>query len=393
MFRHLLTLTWKRKSRNLMLSLEILLAFAVVFAVAAASLVALRLYQVPIGFAHQDVWAVDINSGSRDLNHHPELYDRFKRAAEELPEVEKAAFSTSTPFTMSSWTSQVKSPASGAQVLTDLITVSDDFFEVAGMTLAGGRWFSDIDNGAAVVPVIINRTLARELFRDGPAVGKEFERGDSKFKVAGVVEQYRGRGELSLPASYVIMRSTPGKDQFGLNTLMIRLKPGTARAFETRLQRKLMQVRNDWGYKISPLADLRSTMLKGVLSPLAVLAVVAAFMLVMVAFGLFGVLWQNTTRRIPEIGLRRAIGATATGIYRQVVAEQMLLSTIAMLVGLVLLVQLPLTGALSVVLDWNVFIAAAAVSMLVIYLISLLCALYPGWRASRLSPTEALHYE
>jgi putative ABC transport system permease protein len=178
-----------------------------------------------------------------------------------------------------------------------------------------------------------------------------------------------------------------------MNTLLIRLKPGTTRAFETRLQRKLMQVRNDWTYKISPLGDLRSTMLKAILSPLAVLSVVAAFMLVMVGFGLFGVLWQNTTRRIPEIGLRRAVGATATSIYRQIVAEQMLLSTIAMLVGLVLLVQLPLTGALGAVLDWTVFLAASAVSMLVIYLISLLCALYPGWRASRLSPTEALHYE
>jgi putative ABC transport system permease protein len=37
--------------------------------------------------------------------------------------------------------------------------------------------------------------------------------------------------------------------------------------------------------------------------------------------------------------------------------------------------------------------AAAGLSMFVIYLISLLCSLYPGWRASRLSPTEALHYE
>jgi putative ABC transport system permease protein len=38
-------------------------------------------------------------------------------------------------------------------------------------------------------------------------------------------------------------------------------------------------------------------------------------------------------------------------------------------------------------------LAAAALSMGVIYLLSLLCSLYPGWRASRLSPTEALHYE
>jgi putative ABC transport system permease protein len=40
-----------------------------------------------------------------------------------------------------------------------------------------------------------------------------------------------------------------------------------------------------------------------------------------------------------------------------------------------------------------VFLAAAGLSMVTIYLLSLLCSLYPGWRASRLSPTEALHYE
>jgi putative ABC transport system permease protein len=113
----------------------------------------------------------------------------------------------------------------------------------------------------------------------------------------------------------------------------------------------------------------------------------------MVAFGLFGVLWQNTTRRIPEIGLRRAIGANAGNIYRQIIAEQFLLSSGAMLVALLLLVQLPITGALGDSLNWTVFAAAAALSAGVIYLLSLLCSVYPGWRASRLSPTEALHYE
>jgi putative ABC transport system permease protein len=61
--------------------------------------------------------------------------------------------------------------------------------------------------------------------------------------------------------------------------------------------------------------------------------------------------------------------------------------------GLALLVQLPLTQVLGESLNWSVFALAAGLSMAVIYLLSLLCALYPGWRASRLSPTEALHYE
>ncbi|HYE40965.1 MAG TPA: ABC transporter permease, partial [Ramlibacter sp.] len=221
MFRHLLKLTWKRKSRNLMLSLEILLAFAVVFVIAAASIVALRLYQIPIGFVPDDVWAVEMNVARDELKLNPELYARFKQSVEEMPEVERTAFITGTPFTMSSWTSDVQSTATAARVETDFLLVSDDFFQVAGMQPAEGRWFSDIDNGAAAKPAVINRTLARALFKDEPAVGKQFQRGDSMIRVVGVVDQYRGRGELSLPANYVILRSTPGADDFGLNTLLV----------------------------------------------------------------------------------------------------------------------------------------------------------------------------
>ena len=150
---------------------------------------------------------------------------------------------------------------------------------------------------------------------------------------------------------------------------------------------------SDWSYSITPLPDLRASELRAGFTPLVILAVIASFMLVMVAFGLFGALWQNTTQRIPEIGLRRALGARALDIYGQIIGEQLLLSSVAIGVALVLLVQLPLTGMLGPALNWGVFFGAAGLSMAVIYLLSLVCALYPGWRASRLSPTEALHHE
>ena len=56
MIRHLLKPLWRRKGRNLLLSLEIGLAFAVVFAIAATGLRYWQLYHQPVGFAWQDVW-------------------------------------------------------------------------------------------------------------------------------------------------------------------------------------------------------------------------------------------------------------------------------------------------------------------------------------------------
>ncbi len=178
-----------------------------------------------------------------------------------------------------------------------------------------------------------------------------------------------------------------------MEVALIKVKPGTPRAFEEKLNQQLKLIRSDWGYRISPMVDMRKSKMTEDTIPLMILAVIAVFLLIMVGFGLFGVLWQNTTQRIPEIGLRRAVGASSGHIYQQIVSEQLLLSSIAMLVGMVFLIQLPLTGVLGDAINWTVFITATVISIVVIYAISTLCSLYPAWRASRLSPTEALHYE
>jgi putative ABC transport system permease protein len=65
--------------------------------------------------------------------------------------------------------------------------------------------------------------------------------------------------------------------------------------------------------------------------------------------GLMGVLWQSVTRRTQELGLRRALGATASAVRNQVIGEIVVLTTIALLAGSVLFLQLPLLGVLSFV--------------------------------------------
>jgi putative ABC transport system permease protein len=398
MLRHLLKLTWKRKSRNLMLSLEILLAFAIVFGIAAFGLRNWQLYREPVGFDGTDAWSVKMVMGEIAEDKIPaDIYDTLRRSLLELPEVREVGFSAYSPYTMSTWSSSFKSPQTGADVSTNVFESSDGTAATLGIKLIAGRWFNSQDDGQAVRPVVLNKRMAAEMFPGRQPLGQQFtEKADGAtrtFRVVGLVEDFRHRGPLMTPVNFVMTRFDPHAGKSRLRTILIKVAPGTPRSFETALNRRLKLVRNDWAYVIAPLQTMRASMLKEQLVPFIVVSVIAAFMVAMVAFGLFGVLWQNTTRRIPEIGLRRAVGASAGDIYRQIVTEQLLLSSTAMIVGLVLLVQLPLTGALGAGLNWSVFLGAAGLSMVAIYLLSLLCSLYPGWRASRLSPTEALHYE
>jgi putative ABC transport system permease protein len=398
MLRHLLRLTWKRKSRHLMLSLEILLAFVIVFGIAAFGLRYWQLSREPIGFDGRDTWSVTMlmsETPSREIS--ADVYDTLRRSLLELPEVRAVTFVTHPPYSNSVWTVDYRAPLTGANVTVHSLEVGDDLPDVLGMRLAAGRWFSAADDGQDALPAVLEARAAAALFPGRPALGQRFtgcDHGDGcTFRVVGVLDAFRDRGPLMTPVPFVLTRFTPHATPSRVSTILVRVAPDTPRGFEAKLNQRLKAVRNDWGYQIAPLASMRASMLKQYLVPLAVVAVIAFFLLVMVAFGLFGVLWQNTTRRIPEIGLRRAIGARATDIYRQIVVEQLLLGSLAMGVGLVLLVQLPLTGALGDTLNWPVFAGAAGLSMAVIYLLSFVCSLYPGWRASRLDPAAALHYE
>lgn len=400
MFRHLLKPIWKRKSRNLMLSLEILLTFVVVFAIAAAGSRLYQLYHLPTGFTYASVWSVQIEQPDENgPKNDAVLYDNFKNSLQALPEVEKVSFANFSPYQNATWHGAYYLPESGGATESDSMQVSDGFFDTLDMVLVEGRWFSSADEGAAQSPVVVNRRFAQAMFPGQSAVGKILSDGEpgseerQMYKVTGVIDDFRNRGEFMSPTNFVISRFSPQSSKDGVSTILLKVKPGTERNFEAKLSEQLKLVRNDWSYRISPLGDLRKDQLQEILSPLMVLAVIAAFLLLMVAFGLFGVLWQSTTRRIPEIGLRRAAGATAGNIYRQIIVEQLLLTSLAMAVGLVLLVQLPITGVLGANLSWPLFLASASVSITVMALVSVLCALYPAWRASRLSPVEALHYE
>jgi putative ABC transport system permease protein len=398
MLRHLMKLIWKRKTRNVMLTLEILLAFVLLFAIAAFGVRNYSLYNMPTGFEWRNQWSVRIRA--TDLKSDAVLFDQLKRALLALPEVEKVAFVSFPNYTMSRWSGDYALADGSHRLQVDILGVTDDYFDTMNMHLLAGRWFSSIDDGAGATPVVITRRLAEHLFPGGSAIDQVYVessdqsgRAPQRYRVTGVIEAFRAQGEYMDPRPVMLQRTVPGVDSEALPTIMLRLKPGTTRTFESRLSAALKQVRSDWAYGISPQAESRKSLLRQQLLPLLILSVIAAFLMVMVAFGLFGVLWQNTTQRIPEIGLRRALGANAGHIYRQIIAEQLLLSSGAILVALLLLVQLPLTGVFGDRLNWPVFATAAALSAGVIYLLSLLCSLYPGWRAARLSPTQALHYE
>jgi putative ABC transport system permease protein len=413
MTRHLLALVWNRKRRNGLLALEIFLSFLVLFGVTFLTLQYYWHWRQPIGFEVEPVWGIelrypytgplrpDANGGetAEARRRARETLDRVRAALDDLPGIEASAASwPSMLYVGGGWSSVIGDPG----VFTAVHVVSDEFLDVLGLRLVAGRWFSREDDGGATQAAVLNVRLAGQLFGDSDPLGRELPPvggpGARPLRVVGVIEDFRHEGELEPPRNVTILRLHDGDTPAVLpNALMARVAPGTSARFEETILEALQPVAPDWSFGVQPATSRRENAFRKTAAPLIVVAVLAAFLLLMVALGLSGVLWQSVTMRIQEFGLRRAKGATARAIQRQVVVELLLLTTLAVGVAVALVAQIPALplgetefGALPPAPVW---MASIAVSAGVIYLLTLLCAWYPSRLATRILPADALHYE
>jgi len=399
--RHLLKLVWNRKRSSGLLIVEIFFSFLVVLVLVTTALFFWRAYHQPLGYDWHDVWAVSIDSGSSlgsgGLSGHMETVDQLLREARALGPVTAAACAASTPYDFGETNSYAHVAGSQEGVLTVINRATDDFDEVLGVDVVAGRWFEPADGALSWRPVVIDRDLAYSLFGDDDPIGKRLDGFGSdaevETRVVGLVTDYRDDGELSSRGPYLFRRiPIENPEELPEPWIVVKLRPGTPPGFEEELVTRLQAVAPDWSFEPRPLAEARRSSLRLRSIPLAAGGLVAVFLLLMVGLGLVGVLWQNVIQRTRELGLRRATGAARRDIHRQISAELLILTTLAIAPGVLLALQLPILD-LAPFLEAGTLTAALVLSAAVLYALALGCALYPSWLAGRVQPAEALRWE
>lgn len=400
MMRHLLKMVWNRKRTNALLILEIFFSFLVVFAVGTLGIFFWSNYRRPLGFEWENVVAVAIDMKQvSDDTHTPGQVATFARLLREvraLAPVEAVAGSMGVPFEMGSYTGI--RDFDGRPVEFDTDEVTQDFAKVLRLELVRGRWFEPADAALAWQPVVIDEDFARLVFGGEDPVGRPFgdpimEIGEKERRVVGVVRDYRVGGELTRVRNFMFSLKREGHpgDRPARN-LLVRLRPGTPADFEEELIERLQALAPEWSFEARPLWQLRQSAFRLRLAPVVAGGVVAFFLLLMVALGLLGVLWQNLLQRTREIGLRRAAGASRAEVHRQIVLEQLLVTTLGVLLGAALVVQIPVLDLVGFI-PAGTFAAGILVAAAAMYLLTALCVLYPSAMASRVHPAEALRYE
>ena len=124
-----------------------------------------------------------------------------------------------------------------------------------------------------------------------------------------------------------------------------------------------------------------------------VLILISAITLVISGIGIMNIMLVTVTERTREIGVRRAVGASAHDILLQFLAEAMMVSLSGGLMGILVGVAIPFSVGLFTDIRIPISAAAIGVAFGVSCLVGLVFGILPASRASHLNPTEALRYE
>jgi len=391
MLKHLFTLIWNRKRVNALLVAEIFLAFVVLFVVGSLLVYRWQNYRAPLGFAYEQVWAVDLDPGVQPKVARYATQQQIIQRIKSLPGVRAVTRSSSnTPFTDSHNSSTIERP--GEKIFrpaSNMYNLDDAAGDVLSLPIEEGRWFDRRDEGAPVV--VISHDLKEMLFPNETAVGKLVV-SNGKKRIVGVTASYRADGDFADPKQAIFLRNGLQDTTFKhLETLLVRVQPSAGAALEKQISSDIRAIGPSWSSNITSLAEAREKQMKEVLMPLVALIITCVFLIVNVALGLFGVLWQTINQRRSEIGLRRAIGASAGGISGQIVGEILVVATFGLGLGLLVAVQFPLLGVLGVRV--GVYGTAMGLAAGLVYVLTVVCALYPSRLAAGIRPAVALREE
>ena len=395
MIRHLFTLIWNRRRANFLLIFEIFLAFVVLFVVGSLLVYNQQNYRTPLGFAYEQVWRISLDPGALPRAGQLATVRQVISRLRTMPEVVAVGrTSSNTPFSGSTNNSTVfgGSDEKGSHGQANGLLMEDDLRDVLQLPLVAGRWFDKRDDAAARPPAVLTRDLAGQLLPQQSPLGKVVKRNGTEYRVVGLIERFRADDPLSEPRPAILMRVSPQDTTWNeASEMLLRVRPGSGAALERQMTTEIMAIAKGWIVGISALPEQRAAQLKRALTPIVALGLVCVFLIVNVAMGLFGVLWQTINQRRGEIGLRRAIGASAGRISAQIVGEILVVTTFGLLLGLLVAAQFPLLGVLGVRPD--VYLTAMGLAVGLVYMLTSLCALYPSRLAAGIHPAVALREE
>lgn len=272
---------------------------------------------------------------------------------------------------------------------------SPGYFATVRIPVLEGRGLTDSDTPESLKVTVVNRALADRFFPAGDAVGRHVRIGPNPKApwrtIVGIVGNVRHSGPEveAAPELFLPFR----QDVNGDMSLAVR-GDGDAAALAGAVRDAVRAVDPTVTlWRLRPMGDLLDDHLAPRRLALVVVEGFAAVALALALIGIYGVLSYTVSQRVPEIGVRMALGATPSGILRMTIRDGLRLAIPGVTAGVA--AALFLTRLASTVL-FNVS-AGDPLSYVVlttaVLCVALAACYLPARRAARIDPISAIRVE
>ena len=309
-----------------------------------------------------------------------------------MPDVEAAAIASSVPLDihglpMRSFTleGRARSDAGSDGALTN--TVTPGYFAVMAIPIRAGADFADLADTTTPAQAIVNEEFVRRFLDGAEPLGRRLTSRNTQYVITGVVRNSLNDsfGERPMPVMYVSYRDRPQVR----GEIHVRTRAGAETLFAPQLERIVRELDPELPvYDVRTLTDHveKNLFLRRI--PARMFVVLGPLMLALAAIGIYAVVAYTVSQRTKEIGVRLALGATADGLVRRMLAETLRVVGAGAAVGwaLALLINLHLVRG---PLYLSVFVGVPALLMSV----AAIACWVPARRAATVDPMVALRQE
>ena len=332
---------------------------------------------------------------SLPITRYPTRDDRARFAVQWLdrlatiPGVQSVGVSNSMPLRFTTLLNIIlRIPGAANEIELGGRAVGGDYFQALGMRFAAGQPFDPRRKSE----IVVNEAFAAKYFPGQSPVGHLLPQGKITYTITGVTRDVRllGLREPAPPEVYLPYATFPLNP---LDTIILTRLP--ADQIHTALRRELQSLDPDIPLgKLITMDELVDNELARPRFQAALVLLFAAFTLVLASLGCYGVIAHHVRSRVPELGLRRALGATSPDLLRLVIFDGLHAPLIGLALGLalgVLVMSRILGAALYGVSPHEPLVYFGVAATLI--LTSVLACLLPARDAVRIEPLTALRQD
>ncbi|MFZ3213936.1 MAG: ABC transporter permease [Terriglobales bacterium] len=281
-----------------------------------------------------------------------------------------------------------------------ILGVGPQYDNIRNLDVLAGRFFDEVDSQSHSKVAALTQHLAQQMFgSQDAAIGQTIKIMGLPFTVIGTfkerVETF-GQSELAgdtIAIPYTVARyflPNDALDQIFFSMADLNEVPAATKQIQAVLQSRH---RAESVYRVENLAQLITVAGKSANALSVVLLLISAVTLLVGGVGIMNIMLATVTSRTHEIGIRRAVGATAADIRLQFLSEAVLISIAGGVIGSLLGLALPVS--IHFLTDYRIPISglSAVIGIFVSSLVGIIFGTVPATRAAQLDPIESLRHE